>query len=103
MRPINKFFTDLPVTYDDISKLRFAFSRLPSSFFSFDVTDGYHHIAVDPEYRQYFQYNVNGECFECNSLQFGYNQAPHYFVKCFGLLMDYIKDPASFPAFAYTP
>ena len=64
MRPFNSYCEPLPVAYDDISALRPLFARKVSSFWSFDLQDGYHHFGIHPDYLKYFRWDLDGVVWE---------------------------------------
>ena len=48
---------------------------------SFDLQDGYYHLAIKEEDRKYFTFCVNGECYRCVGLPFGWTASPRIFTK----------------------
>jgi hypothetical protein len=52
LRPLNQHCIDLPVKYDNIKDVKNLFSaNRPVRFFgSIDISDGYHHFGIAPEY-----------------------------------------------------
>ena len=73
-RPLNAFCEDLSVKYDSIDDVKLAFAQKRASYLaSFDVKDGYHHFGIARAFRHFFQFVVNGEYYEANTLPFGWN------------------------------
>ena len=46
-----------------------------------DLSDAYHHLALHPDLRHLFQFQINGCFYECIALPFGWNLAPFTFTK----------------------
>ena len=48
--------------------------------FSFDFMDGYHHVAINLQYTDWLQFDIDSEVYTNNCLNFSWNQSLHYFV-----------------------
>jgi hypothetical protein len=49
--------------------------------FSIDVSDAYHHLALNDEIKSYFQFKIDGKFYMCVGLPFGWSPAPGVFTK----------------------
>ncbi|KAK3289445.1 hypothetical protein CYMTET_3124 [Cymbomonas tetramitiformis] len=61
----------------------------------FRPQDDYHAVGIHPEYREYMQFDVRGELFQCGALPFRCNDSPHIFVKVMKLFVECLRSPRS--------
>ena len=61
---------------------------------SLDLQDGYHHVRLHPLIRKFFNFNINGQRFECIALPFGWSLAPAIFTKLMRPVLAIIRSPA---------
>ena len=57
------------------------------SMISFDLKDGYHHIAIQPQHRKYLAFRFAGRTYRCAALPFGLRTAPYVFTKTMRVLV----------------
>ena len=48
---------------------------------TFDIKDGYYHIPLHNDYKQYFAFKWKDQCYIWNVLCFGWSLSPYYFCK----------------------
>ncbi len=78
LRHFNEHGHPSTVRYDDLHTLADDVQQ-GDWLASFDLQDGYMHLAVAPEFQHYLGFRVNGECFVCCTLPFGWNDSPRIF------------------------
>jgi hypothetical protein len=98
LRPVNEACGEKSCKYDGLGSLEHLLSP-GESMFSLDLQDGYHAVAVAPEFRRYFVFGVQvgGEVVyvKCNVLPFGWNASPHWFCRCMAPFVGALRAPAS--------
>lgn len=78
LRHFNEHGEPSSVRYDDLYSLADDVQQ-GDWLASFDLQDGYMHLEIEPESQHYFGFRVNGECFVCCTLPFGYKDSPRIF------------------------
>ena len=58
-----------------------------------DVRDAFHHLRVEERNVRFFQFQINGETFECPSLSFGWRNSPPAFTKALRPLVAFLRAP----------
>ena len=69
-----------PFRFDTLAKLS-AHTRRHDVFIKFDLSDAYHHVALQEAHRHLFQFRVGSQVYECIGLPFGWKCSPFYFAK----------------------
>ena len=88
---------------DDVRHLRHLFGRKVHSLASIDIKDGYHHFKLCESVQHLFAWHIQGKFFQSTTLNYGWNQSPHFFVKLLGVFLTIIRAPLSVaPDFAYS-
>jgi hypothetical protein len=64
--------------------------------FSFDLTDGYFHIEVADDSKQYFTFELDGKCYQMLAMPFGWSGSPKTFMQLTRALADILKRAPSF-------
>lgn len=59
-----------------------------------DVSDAYHHLRLSDKIGKYFQFEVDGETFQCIGLPFGWSCAPGAFTKFLRPVIAALRSPA---------
>ena len=80
LRTVNEHFAEHKVKFENLAMLRFAHTDLTYGA-KVDLSDAYHHIALHPSIRKFFQFQIDGEFFECVAIPFGWSLAPYVFTK----------------------
>ena len=80
LRWLNSHCVKQSVQYETLKSLR-RFAMRNAWMVSFDLQDGYYHLAIKEEDRQYFTFCIGGECFRCVGLPFGWTASPRIFTK----------------------
>ena len=58
-----------------------------------DIRNAFHHLRVEERFVRYFQFQINGETFECPSLSFGWRNSPPAFTKALRPLVAFLRAP----------
>ena len=61
-------------------------------FITFDIKDGYYHIPLHNDYKQYFAFKWKDQCYIWNVLCFGWSLSPYYFCKIIRCFVGYIRN-----------
>ena len=93
LRPINKYFPTMSTSYETLNWLKHVPRRVVLGA-SLDLQDGYHHVRLHPLIRKFFNFNINGQWFECIALPFGWSLAPAIFTKLMRPVLAIIRSPA---------
>ena len=80
LRWVNSHCAKQSVQYETLKSLR-RFAMRNAWMVSFDLQDGYYHLAVKAEDRPYFTFCIGGDCFRCVGLPFGWTASPRVFTK----------------------
>lgn len=82
-RDLNSYLTPPPFKLPSIPK---SIQSIPKNAFGFvsDVSAGYHHIPINPEYKNFFGLSWKGSFFRWTVMPFGLNVAPFIFQKWLG-------------------
>lgn len=90
LRPLNKHCAPRPCRYDTLKTFR-GMARRGDVMASFDLKDGYHHLAIREEDRKYFTFVMNGEVFRCAALPFGWNHSPAIFTELMRVMVKHLR------------
>jgi hypothetical protein len=93
LRHVNLHCLQLTCRYETLKMLR-TIARRQDHFFSFDLADGYHHIAIAHHHRRFFTFRLAGRLLQCAALPFGWNASPFVFTKVMRALVGYLRAPA---------
>lgn len=63
--------------------------------FSFDLKDGYHCISIEPSFRKYFTFCLDGQYYQAAALPMGWRNAPFVFTKVMRPMVAYLRAPAA--------
>lgn len=63
--------------------------------FSFDLKDGFHCISIDPAYRSFFTFSLDGEFYQAAALPMGWRNSPFVFTKVMRPLVAHLRAPAA--------
>jgi hypothetical protein len=80
LRRVNKAFPDKKIKFENLSLLRFTNNQVAWGG-KVDMSDAYHHLALHPSLRKFFQFQIDGEYFICIGIPFGWKLAPWIFTK----------------------
>ena len=80
LRWLNSHCVQRTVQYETLKSLR-RYALRNAWMVSFDLQDGYYHLAIREQDRKYFTFCVGGECFRCVGLPMGWNASPRVFTK----------------------
>ena len=69
-QPINHCFPYLLVQYKDVRQLWYIHTMALWYLFSFDIMDSYHHVAINLQYTDWLQFDIDSEVFTNNCLNF---------------------------------
>ena len=58
---------------------------------SFDLQDGFHCIQIDPEYRKYFTFEIDGQLWQYAVIPFGWTNSPYVFVKTMRPVVNFFR------------
>ena len=97
LRRINGCCVERSPTYEDLRDLRWM-ARPGDYMFSWDLQDGYHHLAIRPEDRRFFQFRLFGVVYQCAALPFGWNLSPWCFTKFMEPMVTYLRSTPPPPA-----
>lgn len=94
LRQVNSCFPDFKIKFEDLSMLRFVPPHMTCAGKA-DLADAYHHLALHPSLRHFFQFQIEGEFFECIAIPFGWNLAPYTFTKFTRPVITALRNPAA--------
>ena len=92
LRHLNTHCVKTPIKYETLARVP-KLLRKGDWMFQWDILDGYHHVAIAPQYRKYFVFQFEGEYIQCAALPFGWSDSPRIFVKTMRPLMQYLRSP----------
>jgi len=94
LRPLNIHCEEFKTKYETLAKLGTLISEGETvSFMSFDLADAYNCLQIDPEFQQYFGFNLRGRKFVMTALPFGWNQSPYCFCTAMKTLVRLLRSP----------
>lgn len=85
--------THLEIPHVKFEGLRNVQSLVRSTdvFFSLDVSDAYLHLPLKQEHRRLLAFNINGRCFQVNTLTFGMAASPSAWHKTMALVINHLR------------
>jgi hypothetical protein len=94
LRPLNVHCVDFKTRYETLSKLGTLIAEGETcAFLSFDLADAYNCLQIDPEYQQYFGFDLRGKKYVMTALPFGWNQSPYCFTTAMKTLVRLLRTP----------
>ena len=60
-------------------------------FVTLDIKDGFHHVPVASEYRDYLAFRWKGTLYRWTVLPFSLSCSPYYFNKCVRPVVEYLR------------
>jgi Reverse transcriptase (RNA-dependent DNA polymerase) len=94
LRWLNSHCVKQSVQYETLKSLR-RFAMRNAWMVSFDLQDGYYHLAIKEEDRKYFTFCVNGKCYRCVGLPFGWTASPRIFTKLMRPVVQALRNMAT--------
>jgi hypothetical protein len=58
-----------------------------------DLSDAYHHLALHPQLRKFFTFQIDGEFFTCVAIPFGWSLAPYAYTKFTRPIITALRSP----------
>ena len=92
LTPVNPSCLQKKCRYENLKVLH-SIATPDAYMFSMDLQDGYHCLAIRPEHRRYFTFEVDGELFQCAALPFGWCNSPYYFTKLMRAVVQHLRSP----------
>ena len=80
LRFVNTFFETQKIKFENLSLLKFANRKLQFGA-KIDLSDAYHHLRLHDTLQPFFQFQIDGEFFQCVAIPFGWALAPFVFTK----------------------
>lgn len=93
LRHLNQFCKKRTTRYEGLKTLK-RLARQDDYMVSWDVGDGFYHIAIAEEDRQYFTFRLGGRLLRLAALPMGWINSPFYFTKVMRALVAYLRAPA---------
>lgn len=92
LRPFNECNVDYPTEFDTLHSLRNDLK--PNDLLStFDLADGYFHLAIHPGYQQYFGFRINGKGYRMLAVPFGWSRSPQAFMQLTRQIGQFLSNP----------
>ena len=92
LTPVNPYCVQKKCRYENLKVLH-SIATPDAYMFSMDLQDGYHCLAIRPEHRHFFTFEVDGELFQCAALPFGWCNSPYYFTKLMRAVVQHLRSP----------
>ena len=93
LRHVNKFMRKLSCRYETLKKLRYL-AKQGDFMISIDLEDGFFHIKVHPDDRQYLTFVVEGlGAFQWAALPMGLSMSPYVFTKLMRVFVKALRAP----------
>ncbi|GMH38142.1 hypothetical protein BSKO_06026 [Bryopsis sp. KO-2023] len=92
LRPLNAQVLPYPVHYEDLRSLPHML-RQNDFLIKFDLKDAFFHVGIHPDHKKFFQFEVDGERFQCEVLPFGFRGSPKIYCDLIKNLVRFLRNP----------
>ena len=93
LRHVNEHCRQLVCRYESLQNVR-RLARPEDWMISWDVADGFYHLAVRPAERCFFTFRLGARLLSCACLPMGWSASPYYFTKLMRAIINYLRAPA---------
>ena len=90
LREVNEHCQSSSFVYEDIRAVKKCVKK-GDKLVTLDLKNGFHHIPIHPEYKDYFGFNWNDQFYRWNVLPFGWCNSPYFFGKTLKPVVQYLR------------
>jgi len=96
LRHLNAHVRRLVCRYETLKRLSSGLAKRGDWMVSIDLTDGFHHIPIHPDFRKFLTFDVAGVgLFQFSALPFGLNISPYVFTKVMRTFVRALRAPTA--------
>ena len=106
LRKVNRHLRKLGLRYERLKDFGHLLHR-DDWMIGFDIKNAYHHLRILEAHRQFLQFRIAGELFECVALPFGLSASPYCFTHLMCVVVRFLRNPKRAcpkrPTFPFAP